>query len=266
MPFHPYAPGGLVGVLTPYGNLAAEWEMEVLLAPARFALTARLTEGGGDFDQRLLDYFDPARLTRALRSFGSTPLGAVGVACTGTSYVLGEPRVQEIFAGLANVRDTRLTWSTDGLHAALGALDARRFHLISPYPAKLTAACERYWKGCGFAIEDVTQMTNPDPGFHAIYTMPPAMAERTVREVLARASAPIVITGTGLAALPALARIYAEGAAKQPILAANLCLARRMVELAAGTPQPPEEWFSQRAPWIDLARAHPRMRALVGTL
>jgi 4-oxalocrotonate tautomerase len=170
-PNHPYAPAGMLGVMVPYGNFAVEWELQLLLGYPNFTLTTRIiADEGQDLDGRLQSYFEPARLSAAMRSFGSTPIECVGIACSATSYFIGQAREAAVFAALERQFATRFTWSTEAIRAGLRSLGSGAMHLVSPYPADITRRCVDYWIAAGFEIEAVTQIGGQGPGHHPIYS------------------------------------------------------------------------------------------------
>lgn len=260
---HPYAPGGFMGVMVPYGNFATEWEVSVLLSRPYFAITTRLFEHGDDIKNRLIAYFDPERLSAALKSFGSTPLHAVGVACSATSYMIGRCREQEIFEGLTAQHQQSFSWSTEAIRAALREMGERRFTLVSPYSPDLTEACIAYWQASGYVVEHAEQITGSPNSFHPIYTIAPNTVETAVENALAHAKGPIVITGTGLSTLPAIWNTLSRGTVTPPIISANLALVRHMLALSGNADTSIDAWFTSAATWLEPARIHPRMQEFI---
>lgn len=262
---HPYVPAGLLGVMVPYGNFAVEWELQILLGYPNFALTTRImADEGKDMNQRLGSYFEPARLSAAMQSFGSTPISCVGIACSATSYFIGQEREAQVFGALEREFDARFTWSTKAIREGLESLGSRSMHLVSPYPIEVTQRCVDYWTSLGVEVEEVTQIGEHGPGFHPIYTFTPAAVEACLEKVVRRSQSPVVITGTGVSALPAImGTLRARGASTPPILSANLCLARSMLEFVANVSLPAEDWFTSEAQWIKSAQHHPRMQEFI---
>lgn len=263
---HPYMRHGLLGIMVPYGNVAVEWEMSVLMSHLQMVLVTRLTsEAGQTLEERLRNYFDLAVVGPAMSSFGSTPLKCVGVACTATSYLLGPEEEANRFRVLEDRLETRFIPTTQALDQGLRDLGSKSFHLVSPYPTPITNRCVSYWEARGYQVRSVTQIA-PAEGFHPIYCIPPIAVQKTLDSVLERADAPVVVTGTGLSTLPAVWRALGRNDRHiPPILTGNLCLFRSMLgavnsdraEMGA------KEWFSQEAQWLPLATAHPRMKEFV---
>lgn len=263
-PAHPYARSGFVGIMVPYGNFASEWEASVVIPNAYFALTSRLMEKGHNLQSRLREYFNPLSLATALGSFGSTPLRAIGVACSATSYLIGHEAEQRTFDELGRQHDQRFTWSTQALRAALADMGEKRFTLVSPYSPDITSACVAYWQEDGYTIDRVEQLDNIGQGFHPIYTIPPGAILARLSGLAQRSTSPLLITGTGLSTLPAVWQMLRrQSPSSAPILTANLALVRHLLQLAGATNTGPEAWFSSQASWLNSSSTHPRMQEFI---
>lgn len=249
---HPYAPDGLYGLMVPYGNFATEWELSVLMPKPSFFITTRLTDNGGDIEKRLREYFDPHRVGKAVDSFGTTPLKAIGVACSSTSYFVGPQKEEEVFDGLKQRYGTSFVRAATAMKEGLDALGARSVALISPYPPAITERCVEYWGKMGFAVSSVCQLENPNPGFHPIYTLTPADVEEAFMQVVQRATFPVLITGTGLSSLPVIQKILTSTqGGGVPILSATLCMARSLLAVGGQAAAQPEDWFTRDAKWLN---------------
>jgi maleate isomerase len=260
-PFHAYAPRGLFGVMVPYGNFATEAEMSYLVAPPYGTLTTRLGDDGGDMEQRLAAYFEEPRLDKAVASFGSTPLHAFGVACSATSYIIGVEREKAVFERLRERHGRPIICTTQAIRDGLEALGTRHFSLVSPYGTALTQRCVEYWSSQGYRVDAVEEVPpDADGGFHPIYTIPPSAVEASLRSLLQRSRAPVVITGTGLSSLPAVWRVMGSDPACPPILPANLCLARSMLAVTESQGIDVSQWFTPSANWIQRGTDHPLMK------
>lgn len=262
---HPYMPHGLLGMMVPYGNFAVEWEMSVLMNPQLVLVTRLMSEAGQELEERLRNYFEPEVLMPAMASFGNTPLRCVGVACTATSYFLGHDDELAKLRAMEERFATRFIPTTQALDEGLRELGSKRFHLISPYATSLTRRCAAYWQARGYEVRSVTQIDGAE-GFHPIYCIPPVALQKALEAVLERADAPIVVTGTGLSTLPAVWRALRHSDRQiPPVLTANLSLFRSMLRTIdpgrAGLTA--QAWFSQQAPWLAPAAAHPRMQELI---
>jgi maleate isomerase len=237
-----YGARGLVGVLTPQANPTAEPELSLLLGPEVGMLTARLVCQAPEMRTRLLDYF--VRLEETLASFDAAPLRVVGFACTGTSYLL-DP--EEEAAKLASLK-VPVIMAAAAVERGLDELGARKIAIVSPYPAWLTDACAAHWRRRGREVCAITTPESPG-GFHSIYTTRGRAILEAIRAAETSRPDAIVLAGTGLATLAAVAAHRGP-----PALSSNLCLAWSM-EAALGGGGPLTEWLGPAAPWRELLAA-----------
>lgn len=89
-----YAPRGLIGVLTPQANTTVEPEFWIMLPPGVAAINARMMSSKEALEARLVDYLE--NLDATIAQFANAPLGAIAIATTGTSYIAGAAREQEL--------------------------------------------------------------------------------------------------------------------------------------------------------------------------
>src|SRR6185312_15487796 len=236
-----YASRGLVGMLTPQANTTVEPEFNILWPRGVTMINARLLSDKPSMTDRLVDYFD--NYGASLKQFANAPIGAVGAACTGASYLAGREReaavVKEISAGGAPFITAALA-----VVDALNALGARRIGLVSPYPDDLNRASIAYWQSHGFQVADVANAFNSGSAFHPIYSLGGSAASAAVRTLEDKPLDAIVMLGTGMPTLQPIAETIGWRGA--PVMSCNLCLAWRLVEAI-------EKRAPQRAtlePWL----------------
>ncbi|MCS6930759.1 MAG: aspartate/glutamate racemase family protein [Acetobacteraceae bacterium] len=253
-----YAQAGLVGVLTPQANATAETELSVLLPPDVGMIAGRFTCPAPDLKARLIAYFE--RLEEAIAQFADAPMDAIGVACTGASYLLDEQP-----AAFRRPWDGPMpvVSAAAAIEAALRSLGARRIAMLSPYPRWLTDLCTAYWQKQGFAIPLLREPAPVEAGYHPIYAQRSRQATAVLADIASLEVDAVLISGTGLPSLAALPRLNAAGG--PPVISSNLALAWALEEIIAGrggAPRPISAWLAPDAPWVARLRArYPRALA-----
>jgi maleate isomerase len=250
-----YAPKGLLGVLTPQANTTVEPEVQLLCPPGVAVLTARMTSSAPDLKARLIDYYQ--QLPKWIAEFANAPLGAVASACTGSSYLIGAKAEDELFAQAARQSGRPVTNSALAVIAAMKALNANRMALVSPYPAWLTEHSRAYWQSRGLQVQQVVQLNTDAKAFHPIYALESEAASQGIAAVTHPDVEAVLLLGTGLPTLPALAQHPFTPAGK-PVLSCNLVLIWHALELMRDPIQAPRahaliELLEQRRWRLNLA-------------
>lgn len=226
-----YAPRGFVGVLTPQANTTVEAECGILLPAGVGLLTARLTSTKPAMEDRLVDYFDTLEAT--VSQFADAPLRALGVACTGSSYLAGREREDAIFQVLSQRLGIHVTNSALAVVDALPALGARRIGLVSPYPDSLLQHSIAYWGSRGFAVEAVAKVVataadrERSGSAHPVYALGSDSVMQALATLRGKSLDAIVLLGTGMPSLKAIMQTPSLDGA--PVLSCTLALAWRCV-------------------------------------
>ncbi len=225
-----YAAHGTLGIGTPQSNPTVEPEIRGLLPDSINLLATRLTSPVADSRDRLIDYIE--RLGDALASYDRLTLDAFGFACTGSSYLVGAAREDEIVAAAEDGRGYPVITAANAVRAALTHLGARRIAVVSPYPAWLHDAALDYWSAAGFEIAASHRIDTGDADTRGVYGMSSATAMDAALSLDDNADA-LLLAGTGMPTLAVIAELEARTGV--PVVSSNLCLAWAM----AGVLQPP---------------------------
>jgi len=232
-----YAPGGFVGVLTPQANTTVEPELGILLPRGMGLITARLVSDKPSLDNRLLEYFD--NLTLSVAQFAEAPLRSLGVACTGSSYLVGRDREDVLFDELRQRKGIHVTSSALSVVDALRALNAERIGLVSPYPDSLLQQSIAYWHSRGFNVDAVANVElNPSDRVRSPKTNPIyAIGSHSVMDAIDKLGDlpldAIVLLGTGMPSLNTILQKPSVGGA--PVFSCTLALAWRCVSAMQGS-------------------------------
>lgn len=229
-----YAAAGLVGILTPQANTTVEAELGVLLAPDVGIAVSRLTCQDDDSRTRLVGYF--RNVSAALRAFDTALPRTCLFACTGSTYLVGLEEEDRVFASYP----VSIISAARAVLAGLEALEARRIALVSPYPAWLTEACIAFWRRHGREMVQVLSPGGDRSDTRRIYDLGSAQALSEIAKVKPEGIDCILVSGTGMPTLGAIAR----GTSPVPVLSSNLCLAW------AATPNTSlQDWLAPNAGW-----------------
>jgi maleate isomerase len=224
-----FVPARRVGIATPSANPAFELEIRALL-PAEVGVHVTRLPGmpGTDLATRNERYMDC--YPDALRSFGELPLEASAIGLTGPSYALAPAADAAFEAKLSAERGHKVVLPSRAIAAALEALGRRRVVLFSPYPGWLTDRSESYWRACGLDVLDVFKVSDT---FRA-YELTPEEVIEALRRCPAPDDAAIIMSGTGMATLDAMAVCTPERAAV--LLPSNLAVAFALLRVLGVAP------------------------------
>jgi maleate isomerase len=225
-----YAPRGLIGVLTPQANTTVEPEFWIMLPPGVAMINARMVSPKEQLEARLADYLE--NLDAAIAQFANAPLGAIAIATTGTSYIAGAAREQELVDRITRQAGVPFISTGQAVVRALRTLNARTIGLVSPYPETLTQMSVAYWEHQGFSIGGLARIGTRSDTFHPIYSISAASAEAGLQEFAGKKLDAIVLLGTGMPTLEAVLRQTRE--ASPVLLSCMLCLGWAAINVVTG--------------------------------
>jgi maleate isomerase len=227
-----------VGIATPSSNPAFEPELRALLPPEVAIHATRLPVMPGttlqERNARYMEFYPDA-----LRSFGDLPLNAAAIGLTGPSYALTPERDAAFEAKLSIERGCKVVLPSRAIAEALEALAIRRVVLFSPYPGWLTDRSLIYWQAAGLEVIEVFKVSE---NFRA-YELTPDEIVAALRRCPAPDDAAIIMSGTGMSSLDALAMCQSERAAV--LLPSNLAIAFSLIRTLGVAPS---DTFTNLAP------------------
>lgn len=225
-----YAPKGLFGLLTPQANTTVEPEIRILTPNGFNYLSARLTSSKPSMNDRLIDYI--TQIDATLNQFANAPLQASAFACTGASYLIGHEKEAELCQTVEQNRNYPLITCGNAIAEALAALSAVQIGLVSPYGTQLTKYALEYWKSRGFNVAKLVDITSDNNTFHPIYALDSNQAAASLEPFSHANVDAVILLGTGLPSLPALAGHKLS----IPVLSSNLCMMWRTIQSLRAMP------------------------------
>lgn len=225
-----FVPSHRAGLLVPSANPAVEPEFRALMPDAVALHATRLPVMPGttlaERNAAYLESFAPG-----LASFGELPIQAAAVALTGASYAMTPAEDEAFAARLGTPRGIPVVLASRAIAAAIAALGAAEIVLFSPYPDWLSARAAGYWRATGLTV---TEISVSDGTFRA-YEMTAEEVTAGLARVPDRAGVPVILSGTGMPTLDAIAGSLAR---RGPVISSNVATAWALTR-ALGLPPSP---------------------------
>lgn len=226
-----YAPKGLLGVFTPQANTTVEPELALMTPPGFAFINARMMSRKDTIPARLLDYM--SQFPDQLAQFANAPIDAIALACTGASYLLGKDREDELLADIEQRTKVPAFTGASASVDALRILGATRIGLVSPYNSALDEQSAGYWNSRGFSVVAEASAFRETDAFHPIYSLEAQAASIALATLESVELDAILMLGTGMPTLDAIATTPFVG--KAPVLSCMLCLGWKAVALRAAS-------------------------------
>jgi maleate isomerase len=222
-----YGSNGLFGIAVPQANPVVEPEMWSLAPPGVSLVTTRLQGSKVNSKNRLLEYVD--NLAASLDAFDVAPVDAVGIACTGSSYLLGVAEEERQLARHEAVFKYPIITAAQAIKRSLSALNIRVISLVAPYPAWLVDACRGYWASVGIELAAVIPCGPGPADTRDVYGFTSGLVETATRDLDVSGVEAVVLTGTGVPTLKVMPEIARR--TDRPVLSSNLCLMWSLLKL-----------------------------------
>lgn len=223
---HDYGKTARIGVATPQANPTVEAEMAVLMPRTVSLQACRLVSKVAEPLPRLVDYFD--RLEEVLSTYGGMALDTVGIACTGSSYLIGAAAEDDLTARLTADFGYPVITAAQAIARVFEGLGIRRIKVIAPYPEGLLEKIPPYWAERDVEVVRMDRVVTRTSDTTTIYELTSADAVEALRQTDASGCDAIFLSGTGMPGLPAIKDFKAP----VPVLSSNLCLAWAMLDKA----------------------------------
>jgi len=209
-----------VGVATPQANPTVEIEFQQFLRGPVWPMFTRLTSTAESPNERLIEYME--QMPSAMASYDTLPLSAFAFACTGSAYLLGEEREEEIANAMIQRHRIPVVTATQAIRRELEGHGARRVAMLAPYPQDLCDAAIAYWDRLGF---DIITSDRIDIGedTRGIYELRDDQVAAALDDFDDAGADVVLLSGTGMPTIAALRN------SKVPMLSSNLCLATEVL-------------------------------------
>ncbi|MFD5328042.1 maleate cis-trans isomerase [Streptomyces sp. NPDC127092] len=153
-----------IGVVVPHADVGPEAELQAV-APASVSVHGSrihfaAMRAGGEMDEKIphdpvRSFVEPPYLDQAVELLAASPLHALTLGFTSSSYVLKAKGEEELYERLRPVtRDLPITGTTKAARAAFDALGARRIAVVNPpwFDDKLSGQGADYFREFGYDV------------------------------------------------------------------------------------------------------------------
>ncbi|PZP28634.1 MAG: maleate cis-trans isomerase [Kocuria rhizophila] len=203
-----------LGIVTPHADIGPEAETQAMLTGTRATIHGARVDfspmhPGGTIDEKIthdpvLQFIAPEVIDRTVESLSSSPLDAIGLAFTSSSFKIGAVREQELLTRLSAVsHGTRLNTTGTAATAAIQKLGLQKVAIMAPswFDNELCQAGENYFREQGL---DVISATPSGPVGGPLAITPAAIAAAVEKLVKESGAQTVFIAGNGQRAIGAI--------------------------------------------------------------
>lgn len=232
-PNREYSARALMGVAVPQANPIVEPEFSVLMPAGVGVIATRLQGSRTDSGNRIIEYLD--NLGTSIEAYDSTNPDALGYACTGTSYMIGQQEEKKRIDIFQDRFGFPIITSAQAILRACDFLGINKVALLAPYPQWIIDKSLIYWQQCGLVITHSTRTTMDTTDTRAVYQMRAPMVMQAADNLDSSDADAILISGTGMPSLRVMSALSLKTG--KPVLSSNLCLAWAMLQEVGIQPQ-----------------------------
>jgi maleate isomerase len=218
---------GRVGLIVPPANVTVEPEIASMLPSGASLHVTRLPgKVSADTSVGLKERFEGYNrsLAAAVASFGGADLSALCLGVTGSCYLVGPDGEEKLLSDLRSGGAAHVVTAARAIGLLLDALKRKRIALVAPYPAWVVDFAKEYWVSSGLEIIEIV----PLPDVVSFYTVNTDTVVTAAKKLRTSGADAIVLSGTGVATLPAIERL-AESM-EVPVISSNLSLGWWLLE------------------------------------
>jgi maleate isomerase len=225
---------GRVGLIVPPANTTIEPEFGEMLPPGVSLHVTRLpgrvsNETSIGLRERFIGYNE--NLGSASDSFGGAKLSALGLGVTGSCYLAGLRGEERLVAAMRSSGTEHVVTAAGALRSLIEVLGRRRIALIVPYPAWLVEMAVAYWQEAEFTVSEVISVANVE----SIYEVRTEAVVRAAGQLQRTDAELIVLSGTGVATLPAIEQL--SRVLPIPVISSNFALGWWLLKAVGINPQ-----------------------------
>ena len=143
-----YGSRGIVGLGVPQANPTVEQEAFALRPQGLSLVTTRLTSDASQLEDRLRDYLE--NTPHFVGRFDDLSIDAYGIACTGSSYLLGPEEDAALAKNCTDQLQLPVITAAGAVRQCLEKFNAQRIAIVSPYPDWLAEHATQFWTTAGF--------------------------------------------------------------------------------------------------------------------